>query len=92
MSSASRIFSASGTLLAVRTAYQAAVIADTNRVAARDQLTLANERYRLGSGTALEVADAQNAVTQAEADYVNSVYDYHSAVVGLEATVGRPLR
>ncbi len=79
-------------LLAVRTAYQAAEIADTNRTAARDQLTLANERYRIGSGTALEVADAQNAVTQAEADYVNAVYDYHTAVVALEATVGRPLR
>ncbi len=79
-------------VLAVRTAYQAAIIADTNRTSASDQLTLANERYRLGSGTALEVADAQNAVTQAEADYVNAVYDYHAAVVGLEATVGRPLR
>ncbi len=79
-------------VLAVRTAYQAAIIADTNRTSAADQLTLANERYRLGSGTALEVADAQNAVTQAEADYVNAVYDYHTAVVGLEATVGRPLR
>lgn len=79
-------------VLAVETAWQAAVIADTNRTAATDQLTLARERYRLGSGTALEVADAQNAVTQAEADYVNAVYDYHTAVVGLEATVGRPLR
>ncbi len=79
-------------VLAVETAWRAAEIADTNRVAAADQLTLANARYRLGSGTALEVADAQNAVTQAEADYVNAVYDYHLAVVGLEATVGRPLR
>lgn len=79
-------------VLAVEAAWQAAVIADTNRSAATDQLTLARERYRLGSGTALEVADAQNAVTQAEADYVNAVYDYHTAVVGLEATVGRPLR
>lgn len=81
-----------GQLLAVETAWEAATIADTNRVAATDQLTLARERYRLGSGTSLEVADAQNAVTQAEADYVNAVYDYHIAVVGLEATIGRPLR
>jgi outer membrane protein TolC len=79
-------------VLAAETAWQSAAMADTNRSAATDQLTLARERYRLGSGTALEVADAQNAVTQAEADYVNAVYDYHAAVVGLEATVGRPLR
>jgi outer membrane protein len=79
-------------LLAVTTNWQAAQIADTNRTAAQEQLTLARERYRLGSGTALEVADAQNAVTQAEASYINAVYDYHTAVVGLEAAVGRPLR
>jgi outer membrane protein TolC len=81
-----------GELLAVQTNWQAAQIADTNRAAAQEQLTLARERYRLGSGTALEVADAQNAVTQAEAGYINAVYDYHTAVVGLEAAVGRPLR
>lgn len=79
-------------LLQVQTNWQAAQIADTNRTAAQEQLTLARERYRLGSGTALEVADAQNAVTQAEAGYINAVYDYHTAVVGLEAAVGRPLR
>jgi outer membrane protein TolC len=81
-----------GELLSVNTNWQAAQIADSNRTAAREQLTLARERYRLGSGTALEVADAQNAVTQAEAGYINAVYDYHTAVVGLEAAVGRPLR
>lgn len=79
-------------LLAVETNWRAAQIADTNRAAANDQLTLARERYRVGSGTALEVSDAQNAVTQAEAGYVNAVYDYHTAVAGLEAAVGRTLR
>ena len=34
----------------------------------------------------------QNAVQQAEGDYVNAVYDYHKAVAALEAAVGRPLR
>ncbi|MEI2720947.1 MAG: TolC family protein [Gemmatimonadales bacterium] len=77
---------------AVRTAYQAAVTLEANRTLAREQLQLAQDRYRIGQGTALEVADAQNAVTQAEADYVSAVYDYHQAVVALEAAVGRPLR
>ncbi len=79
-------------LLSVRTAWATARIQDTNRGGAREQLQLARDRYRLGLGTALELADAQNAVTQTEADYVTAIYDYHLAVVGLEAAVGRPLR
>jgi outer membrane protein TolC len=79
-------------LIEVRTAYRAAMIQDTNRTAAREQLRLAQEKYRIGNGSALEVADAQNAVTQAEATYVQALYGYHLAVVGLEAAVGRPLR
>ena len=63
-----------------------------NREAARDQLRLAQDRYRLGAGTSLEVSDAQNAVQRAEGDYVNAVYDYHKAIAALEAAVGRPLR
>lgn len=79
-------------LLEVRTAYRSAQIQDTNRTAAREQLQLAQQKYRIGNGSALEVADAQNAVTQAEATYVQALYGYHLAVVGLEAAVGRPLR
>ena len=78
--------------LALQTAYQAIAVQGTSRAAAQDQLRLAQDRYRLGAGTALEVSDAQNAVQQAEGDYVNAVYDYHKAIAALEAAVGRPLR
>jgi len=78
--------------LGLQTAYKAIDVQAANREAARDQLRLARDRYRLGAGTSLEVADAQNAVQQAEGDYVNSVYDYHKAIAALEAAVGRPLR
>jgi outer membrane protein len=78
--------------LALQTNYQAIAVQEANRVAARDQLRLAQDRYRLGAGTSLEVSDAQNAVQRAEGDYVNAVYDYHKAVAALEAAVGRPLR
>jgi hypothetical protein len=37
------------------------------------------------------VSDAQNAVSRAEGDYVNAVYEYHKAIALLEL-VGRPLR
>ena len=78
--------------LALQTNYRAIAVQAANREAARDQLRLAQDRYRLGAGTSLEVSDAQNAVQQAEGDYVNAVYDYHKAVAALEAAVGRPLR
>ena len=55
-------------------------------------LELARERFRLGSGNALEVTDAQAAVARAEGDYVNAVYAYHKAIAALEYAVGRPLR
>jgi len=78
--------------LAVRTAYQAIAVQEQSREAAREQLRLAQDRYRLGSGTSLELSDAQNAVQRAEGDYVNAVYAYHRALAALEAAVGRPLR
>jgi outer membrane protein len=78
--------------LGILTAFQAIKVQGSSRDAARDQLRLAQDRYRLGAGTALEVSDAQNSVQQAEGDYVNAVYDYHKAIAALEAAVGRPLR
>jgi outer membrane protein len=78
--------------LALETAFTAIAVQGQSRDAARDQLRLAQDRYRLGSGTALEVSDAQNSVQRAEGDYVNAIYDYHKALAALEAAVGRPLR
>jgi outer membrane protein len=81
-----------GRFLALQTSFQAIAVQEANRAAARDQLRLAQDRYRLGAGTSLEVSDAQNAVQRAEGDYVNAIYDYHKAIAALEAAVGRPLR
>lgn len=78
--------------LGLETAFQAIGVQGASREAARDQLRLAQDRYRLGAGTALEVSDAQNSVQRAEGDYVNAIYDYHKAIAALEAAVGRPLR
>jgi outer membrane protein len=78
--------------LTLRTAHRAIAIQDTNRTAAREQIQLATERYRLGSGTFFELLDAQVAQLSGEFDYVNAIYDYHKAVAALEAAVGRPLR
>jgi len=78
--------------LTLETAFQTIAIQDTNRTAAREQLQLATERYRVGSGTFFELLDAQVAALRAETDYINAVYDYHKALAALEAAVGRPLR
>jgi len=78
--------------LGLQTAYQAIGVQEFSRAAARDQLRLAQDRYRLGAGTALELSDAQTAVQRAETDYITAVYDYHKAIAALEAAVGRSLR
>jgi outer membrane protein len=77
--------------LAGQTAYEAIAVQAAGRDAARDQVRLAQDRYRLGTGTALEVSDAQIAVRRAEGDYIAAVYEYHRALAALEAAVGRPL-
>lgn len=71
------------------------------RVVAQDELTaatakealyLAQERYRVGAGAYLDVSQAQDAYNTAQTDYINAVYQYHSAFATLESAVGRPLR
>lgn len=78
--------------LTLQTAFRTIGLQDTNRSAAREQLQLATERYRVGSGTFFELLDAQVAALRAESDYVNAIYDYHKALAALEAAVGRGLR
>jgi outer membrane protein len=78
--------------LGLDASYKAIAAQATSRDAARDQLRLAEDRYRLGSGSSLEVTDAQNAVQRAEGDFIAAVFAYHRAVAILEAAVGRPLR
>lgn len=78
--------------LTLQTAYRAVGLQDTNLTAAREQLQLATERYRVGSGTFFELLDAQVASLRAESDAVNATYDYHKALAALEAAVGRSLR
>jgi outer membrane protein TolC len=78
--------------LAIDATYKAIAVAEANRIAAADQLRLAQDRYRLGQGTALELSDSEGAVQRAEGTYVDAVYAYHKAVAALEEAVGQPLR
>jgi outer membrane protein len=78
--------------LALVAAYRTIGMQLSNRTAAAEALSLATERYRVGSGTFIELLDARVASERADADYVSAVYDYHWAFAALENAVGRPLR
>ena len=74
------------------TQYQTVQFNDQNQQAAREALLLAQERYRVGASTFLDVTTAQNQLQTAATDHINSIYDFHKAYAALENAVGRPLR
>ena len=73
-------------------AYQKIGLQAANKAAAAEALDLAQQQYRVGSGSYLQFLDARNTADQADANYVGAVYDYHRAIATLENAVGRPLR
>jgi outer membrane protein TolC len=62
---------------------------------ARDQasenLELAEGRYQAGVGNVIELTDAQAQKASAEAEYVRSLYAFHTAVAELERAIGQEL-
>ncbi|HEY5219326.1 MAG TPA: TolC family protein, partial [Gemmatimonadaceae bacterium] len=63
-----------------------------NAQQAREEYQYAQDRYRVGQATFLDVTTAHGTFVQAQVDRLNSVYDYQKAFVALESAVGRPLR
>ena len=59
-----------------------------NIEAARENLRLQQEKRRVGSGTELEVTEAQVGLTEAQSNYVNAEYDAKIAKANLEAAMG----
>jgi outer membrane protein len=59
-----------------------------NLEAAREEYRLANERYRLGSGTALELREAQVNLTEAEQILVAAEYNAIITYIELSETIG----
>lgn len=76
----------------LRVAYQSVNLQVTSRRAGAEALDLATQRYRVGSGSYLELLDARLAADRADTDYITAVYGYHRAIATLENAVGRPLR
>jgi outer membrane protein len=76
----------------LQTAQRSVELNDINAAAAREQLSFAEERYRVGAATFLEVTNARGVFEQAQVDRLNATYEYHRTFAALEAAVGRPLR
>ncbi len=82
----------SASLANLNTAYQAALIEERNQVVADEQLRLAQEQYRLGLVSFLELVEAETVKAQADRERLAAVFSYHDAVANLEYLVGAPLR
>ena len=77
---------------AVRTAYQSALLEQRNQTYADEQLRLAQERYRLGGITFVDLVEAGTVKAQADRQRIAAIYAYHDAITDLETVVGAPLR
>lgn len=78
--------------LTVESAQRTVTLQEQNAARARDELRLAQDRYRLGAAGLLDLMDSRNAFAQAESDRIRAVYEYHRAFAALESAVGRSLR
>ena len=79
-------------LLQLRTAYGAAQLQDRVVERANEELRLAQERFRFGAASSVEVIDAQTSLREAERARIDAVYNFHKSLAALEALVGRSLR
>jgi outer membrane protein len=74
------------------TQYQMVQLQEQNRAASQQALDLAQERYRVGASTFIDVTQARADFETAGNLLINAIYDFHTFYAQLEAAVGRPLR
>jgi outer membrane protein TolC len=65
---------------------------EATAASAREAMRFAQERYRVGLNTFVDVAQARADRERAENDRIASIYDYHRAYSALEAAVGGRIR
>lgn len=76
----------------LETAFQTAAIQERVRATAAEELRLAQERFRFGAASSVEVTDAQTNLAEAERAQIEVVYNFHQSLAALEALVGERLR
>jgi len=82
----------SSAYVALDAAYRTIAVQHTNVAAANEAFSLATERYRVGSGSIIELLSARVDAETAATNYITAVYNYHKAIAALEQAVGRTLR
>jgi len=64
-------------------------VADRNRQVAGEALTLTRQRYDAGVSDNVEVIQAQEALANAELDYINSIFSHNVAKLSLARAIGQ---
>jgi outer membrane protein len=75
----------------LETAYRTALLQRQVRDTAEEELRLAEERFRFGAATSVEVVDAQASLAEAERAEIAAIYDFHRSLAVLETRLGHPL-
>jgi outer membrane protein len=78
--------------LQLNTAQQTVELQEQNVRTARTALSLAQERYRVGAISLVDLVQARGDYERAETDRITAVYDVQRAFAALENAAGRPLR
>lgn len=79
-------------LALVDAAYQASEIERRNVELASQSLRLAQEQYRLGLVSFLDLIEAETVKAQADQALLAAIFDYHENLSGLESIIGTSLR
>jgi outer membrane protein TolC len=75
-------------LLELQAWKEVTAINSDNLVSAQEDLRLAQERYRVGAGTLLDIINAQANLTRARSTFIRAKYDSMIAYAQLHATMG----
>jgi outer membrane protein len=78
-------------VLNLQLAVQSIRVTEKGLQQARENLELADGRYKTGVGNIIELTDAQASLTTAEANYVQALYGYQNAVAAVEKATAQQL-
>jgi len=76
----------------VETSRQIVQLQERIRATSAEELRLAQERFRLGLASSIEVADAQTSLSQVERDEITARYELQRSIAVLESLIGGPIR
>jgi outer membrane protein len=66
-------------------------VTEISKISAGESLEFAKERYRLGRGSDIELAEAEALFAATTASYVQAIYNYKISVAQLERSIGKKI-